>query len=78
VKRTTIYLDTDLEVLLKLEAQRRGEPMADVIRAALRSHLGRRTATAPPGAGGFDSGHADTAEKAEHLLEKTGFGRRKA
>jgi hypothetical protein len=76
MKRTTIYLDPDLEVLLKLEAMRRKEPMAEVIRQALRSQLSKRPAKAPPGAGAFDSGHTDTADRAEELLGKSGFGRK--
>jgi Arc/MetJ-type ribon-helix-helix transcriptional regulator len=76
MKRTTVYLDPDIEVLLKLEALRRKEPMSEVIREALRSHLGKRLAKAPPGAGAFDSGHADTAERAEDLLARTGFGQK--
>jgi hypothetical protein len=77
VKRTTIYLEPDIEVLLKLEAVRRKEPMAEVIREALRSYLGGQQAKAlPPGGGAFDSGHDDTAERAEDLLRETGFGRK--
>jgi len=75
MKRTTIYLDPELEVLLKLEATRRNQPMADLIREALRAHLADRQAGPPPGAGAFDSGHADTAERHEELLEELGFGR---
>lgn len=74
MKRTTIYLDPELEVLLKLEATRRNQPMADLIREALRAHLADRQSGAPPGAGAFDSGHADTAERHEELLEELGFG----
>jgi Ribbon-helix-helix protein, copG family len=73
MKRTTIYLDPEIEVLLKLEALRRGEPMSELIRDALRAYLGRRPAQAPPGAGAFDSGHSDTAERAEDLLEELSF-----
>ncbi len=39
MKRTTIYLDPELEILLKLEAMRRKQPMAEVIREALREKL---------------------------------------
>jgi hypothetical protein len=73
MKRTTIYLDPEIEVLLKLEAVRRGEPMAELIRDALRAYLGGRPANPPPGAGAFDSGRADTAERAEEVLEELGF-----
>ena len=74
MKRTTIFLEPDLEILLKLEARREKKPVAQVIREALRNHLQERPAKMPPGAGAFDSGRTDTAERAEDLLNKTGFG----
>lgn len=74
MKRTTIYLDPELEILLKLEALRRKQSMAEVIRGALRSQLTSRPKRLPPGAGLFDSGHTDTAERAEELLGELGFG----
>jgi hypothetical protein len=77
MKRTTIYLDPEVEVLLKLEAMRRGEPMAELIRAALRAYLGSRPFNLPPGAGAFDSGKPDTAERSEELLEELGFPRKR-
>jgi hypothetical protein len=73
MKRTTIYLDPDIEVLLKLEALRRGAPMSELIRDALRTYLGRNPPQAPPGAGAFDSGQSDTAGRAEEVLEELGF-----
>lgn len=75
MKRTTIYLDADLEVLLKLEAKRQNLPMAEVIRTALRRQLGRRARALPPGVGEFESGRSDTAERAEEILQESGFGR---
>lgn len=74
MKRTTIYLDPELEVLLKLEATRRNQSMADLIRDALRAHLSGQQPGPPPGAGAFDSGHTDTAERHEELLGELGFG----
>jgi plasmid stability protein len=74
MKRTTIYLDPELEILLKLEALRRKQSMAEVIRETLRSQLTSRPKRLPPGAGAFDSGHTDTAERAEELLSELGFG----
>lgn len=75
VKRTTIYLDPDLEVLLKLEAMRRKLPMAELLREALRSYLANVPRKVPPGAGAFDSGHTDTSSRAEELLGELGFGK---
>ncbi|HEX7183864.1 MAG TPA: CopG family transcriptional regulator [Thermoanaerobaculia bacterium] len=75
MKRTTIYLDPDLEVLLKLEAIRRKQPMAELLREALRSYLSSAPRKIPPGAGAFDSGHTDTASRAEEALGELGFGK---
>ena len=72
MKRTTIYLDTDLEIRLKIESMRSGRPAAEVIREALETYLRERRPGLPPGAGEFDSGRSDIAERAEEYLE--GFG----
>lgn len=75
MKRTTIYLDPDLEVLLKLESLRRKQPMAELLREALRAYLSTVPRKIPPGAGEFDSGYTDTASRSEELLGELGFGR---
>ena len=74
MKRTTIYLDPELEVLLKLEMRRQKRPMAEIVREAVQAYVTRERRAAPPGAGAFGSGHTDTAERAEDILAKTGFG----
>jgi hypothetical protein len=76
MKRTTIYLDPELELLLKTEMRRRKRPMADLIREALRAYLGRgrRPLEGPPGAGAFRSGRRDTAQQAERVLARTRYG----
>lgn len=74
MKRTTIYLEPELEVLLKLEVLRQKRPMAEIVREAVHAYVTREPRRAPPGAGAFASGHSDTAGRAEELLEKTGFG----
>ncbi|MGQ0464295.1 MAG: CopG family transcriptional regulator [Sporichthyaceae bacterium] len=74
MKRTTVYLDTELELRLKAEARRLGQPMAELIRDALR----QRVEQAPPSrsrhAGAFTSGSTDTADRVDELLRETGFG----
>ncbi len=75
MKRTTIYLEPDLEIRLKLEAMRNKKPMSEVIREALRAYLDRQPRHLPPGLGAFDSGQTDSAERAEELLNETGFGK---
>jgi hypothetical protein len=75
MRRTTIYLEPELEVLLKLEMLRVKRPMAEIVRDAIRAHVTREPRQPPPGAGSFVSGRSDTAERADEILDETGFGR---
>lgn len=74
MKRTTIYLQPDDEVLIKLESMRSGRPAAEVIREAIRAYLHGRPGKIPPGGGSFRSGKKTTAERAEDILGNSGFG----
>lgn len=74
MRRTTIYLDSELEVLLKLEMRRQKRPMAEIVREAVQAYVSREPRRAPPGAGAFSSGRTDTAARAEEILAATGFG----
>lgn len=74
MKRTTIYFDPELEVLLKLEMLRQKRPMAEIVREAVHAYVTREPRKVPPGAGAFSSGRADTADRAEEILAETGFG----
>jgi len=74
MKRTTIYLDPELEVLLKLEMLRQKRPMAEIVREAVQAYVAREPRKAPPGAGAFASGRRDTADRVDEMLAKTGFG----
>jgi hypothetical protein len=74
MKRTTIYLEPELEVLLKLEVLRQGRPMAELVREAVQAYVTREPHRAPPGAGGFDSGRTDTASDVDAALTGTAFG----
>ena len=74
MRRTTIYLDPELEVLLKLEMLRQKRPMAELIREAVQAYVTRERRAPPPGAGAFRSGDVDTAERADAVLGETGFG----
>jgi hypothetical protein len=76
MKRTTIYLEPELEVLLKLEVLRQKRSMAEIVREAVHAYVTRAPRRAPPGAGEFSSGRADTAERAEDVLKQSGFGTR--
>lgn len=73
MKRTTIYLAPELEMMLKSEMLRQNRPMAEIVREALEAYVTREPRQPPPGAGAFASGHVDTAERADAVLEETGF-----
>jgi len=75
MRRTTIYLDSDLELQLKRETRRQKRPMAELIREAVRRYVADAPHRPPPGAGAFASGKKDTAGKAEEWLIKSGFGK---
>jgi hypothetical protein len=74
MKRTTMYLDAELEVLLKREMVRQKRPMAEIIREAVAQYVSREPAAAPPGAGQFASGRKDTAEDPDAALASLGYG----
>ncbi len=73
--RTTVHLDADLEILLKLEAQRQKKSMAQLLREVVRAHFADRPRRLPPGGGEFSSARGDVADRAEELLDLHGFGR---
>lgn len=71
MKRTTIFLDEDLERRLRDAARRDGRPAAGLVREALDTYLAAREARGtplPPIAGRFTSGQADTADRVDELL----------
>lgn len=76
MRRTTIYLEPELEVLLKLEMRRQKRPMAEIVREAVHAYVTREPQRAPPGGGAFASGYRDTAERVDDVLAGTAFGGR--
>lgn len=74
MRRTTIYLEPELEVLLRLEMLRQKRPMAELIREAVHAYVTREPRKAPPGAGAFASGRSSTADRVDEVLAETGFG----
>ena len=74
MKRTTLYLDDELELRLKQETRRQKRPMADLVREAIRRYVGEAPVRRPPGGGAFASGRKDTAVRAEEALRTTRFG----
>jgi hypothetical protein len=78
MRRTSIYLDPELEVLLKLEMRRQKRPMAEIVREAVQAYVTREPRQGPPGAGAFSSGRSDTALRVDDILRATGFGTARA
>jgi hypothetical protein len=74
MKRTTIYLDSGLELRLKAAGLRRKQPMAEIVREAVEVYLTREPDGGPPGAGAFASGRRDTAARVDEVLADTAFG----
>ena len=74
--KRTVDLDPDLEALLRAEALERNTSVEELLLEAVHSYLAPVARRSPPGAGAFDSGLSDTAERAEEILEETRFGRR--
>ena len=77
MKRTTIYLEAELEARLKRETRRQKRPMAELIREAVRRYVGDDPVREPPGAGAFADGTKATAADIDAALLKTGFGKRR-
>ena len=74
MKRTTLYLDHELELRLKQETRRQKRPMADLVRDAIRQYVGTAPSRQPPGAGAFASKRKDTASRTDEVLRATRFG----
>jgi hypothetical protein len=71
MKRTTLFLDEQLEHDLRALSKRRGVPLASVVREAMAQYVasekhGGRAAVRFMASG--RSGHTDTAERQEELL----------
>lgn len=74
VRRTTIVLEPDLDIVLKLESRRQQKSLKTLIEEALRDKYGGGKRGLPPGAGAYSSGHSDGAERFEEILGELGFG----
>jgi len=71
MKRTTVMLPDDVEARLRLEARRRGVPLAEIVREAVERHLpapepGRRLSFFGIGEGG----PADASERVDEYVQE--------
>jgi ribbon-helix-helix CopG family protein len=73
VKKTSIYIERDVDVALSRRAAAEGKTKAELIRAALRQAAGSALRAKPRARGVFD-GPADLAEHVDEHLSESGFG----
>ena len=73
MKKTSIYIESDVDVALSRRAAEEGTTKAEVIRRALRE-AAAGSLRVKPGARGVFSGPADLAGRADEHLAASGFG----
>ena len=73
VKKTSIYLEDEVDIALARRADREGTTKAALIRAALREAAAGSMNVKPRARGAF-AGPADLAENADEHLRTSGFG----
>lgn len=75
VKKTSIYIEPEVDVALARRAAAEGTTKAELIRQALRDAAGRSLRVKPQARGAF-RGPADLALRADGHLAESGFGER--
>jgi ribbon-helix-helix CopG family protein len=73
MKKTSIYIEPDVDAALTRRAAAEGTTKAEVIRRALRDAAGTSLRVKPRARGVF-RGPADLAAHADDYLTKSGFG----
>jgi hypothetical protein len=73
VKKTSIYIESDVDAALSRRAAELGTTKADLIRTALRDAAAASLRVKPAARGVF-AGPADLAERVDEHLSVSGFG----
>jgi predicted transcriptional regulator len=73
MKKTSIYIDDDVDVALTRRAAAENTTKAELIRAALRA-AASGSLRVKPRAGGVFAGPADLAARTDEHLGESGFG----
>jgi len=73
MKKTSIYIEPEIDVALARRAAAEGTTKAEVIRVALRAAMAGSTRVRPKASGVF-AGPADLAANADGHLAESGFG----
>jgi Ribbon-helix-helix protein, copG family len=74
VKKTSLYLDPDLDDALARRAADEGLTKAEFIRRTLAAAMQRPTRPKPQAVGLIDEGPTDVARNVDRYLRETGFG----
>jgi Ribbon-helix-helix protein, copG family len=74
VKKTSLYLDPDLDDALARRAADEGLTKAEFIRRTLAAAMQRPQRPKPQAVGIVKGGRTDVAENIERYLTETGFG----
>lgn len=72
MKRTTVYLPEEAELVLKKIARQTGRSQAELIREAIEQYIGREQQSLPRSVGMGASGRNDLSERDEELLWEEG------
>lgn len=70
MKRTTVKLPPDIDMLLRREAARRGTTVSAVTREAIEMYLGVRERRHLHAAGAGSSGQSDVSQRLEEILQE--------
>jgi hypothetical protein len=73
MKKTSVYIEADVDVALARRAAAEGTTKAELIRQALRDAAGGALRIKPRARGVFE-GPADLAARADEHLTESGFG----
>lgn len=73
MKKTSIYIEPEIDVALARKASEQGVTKAEVIRQALRAAAGGSVGVKPSARGVF-TGPTDLAANADERLAESGFG----
>lgn len=73
MKKTSIYIEPDIDVALARRAAAEGTTKAELIRSALRA-AAKGSVRVKPKARGVFAGPSDLASAADRHLAETGFG----
>ena len=73
VKKTSIYIEPEVDAGLSRRAAAEGKSKAEIIRAALREAAGGAIGVKPTALGAF-AGPADLSARVDEYLAESGFG----